>query len=112
MATTMMLMIMVAAMIAPALSSDARAPRTPPMHFDHDGHHDRTGGKPGHCDVRWFEQRIDHFSGFVPGSGALGANASAPTTFQQRYFWCDEHWPVQYICSVAAVSCWWPGWPG
>eukprot|EP00937_MAST-01D_sp_MAST-1D-sp2_P001756 g1756.t1 len=46
----------------------------------------------GQCTVRWFTQQIDHFSGYVPGSGELGVNTSAPTTFQQRYFWCDAHW--------------------
>ena len=95
--------IIVVALLFALSAAASPSPRAPPMHFGHHGHrrdHDTIAGaaatgKPGHCDVRWFNQRIDHFSGFVPGSGALGANASAPTHFRQRYFWCDAHWSTE-----------------
>jgi lysosomal Pro-X carboxypeptidase len=43
-------------------------------------------GRPSsaNCTTLYYEQDIDHFSWAAPGG-------SAKTTFQQRYFVCDQH---------------------
>jgi lysosomal Pro-X carboxypeptidase len=50
------------------------------------------------CQVRYFTQQLDHFSS---ATGPFGV-----TTFQQRYFWCDEHYkpgsPLLLYCGNEA----------
>jgi lysosomal Pro-X carboxypeptidase len=59
-----------------------------------------TSNRPStaNCEVKYFTQQLDHFSS-APGPFGV-------TTFQQRYFWCDEHYkpgsPLLLYCGNEA----------
>jgi lysosomal Pro-X carboxypeptidase len=59
-----------------------------------------TSSRPStaNCKVQYFTQQLDHFSS---ATGPFGV-----TTFQQRYFWCDEHYkpgsPLLLYCGNEA----------
>jgi hypothetical protein len=37
------------------------------------------------CVEKWFTQPLDHFT-------YMNSSAPQPTTYQQRYYVCDQHW--------------------
>eukprot|EP00953_Heterococcus_sp_UTEX-ZZ885_P020245 11330-Heterococcus_DN1.PRE.1 len=86
-----------AALLSLALCTALRAPqfahsRTPVASI--------TSSRPStaNCKVRYITQQLDHFSS---ATGPFGV-----TTFQQRYFWCDEHYqpgsPLLLYCGNEA----------
>jgi lysosomal Pro-X carboxypeptidase len=86
-----------AAVLSSALCTALRVPqfvrpRTPAASI--------SSSKPStaNCQVKYFTQQLDHFSS---ATGPFGV-----TTFQQRHFWCDEHYkpgsPLLLYCGNEA----------